>query len=173
MYLIDLTELQYSTLMWAWKRRESNGQYGTIHLLSISISRVTPPILIFSLALIPPSSGRVWGCEGCGCVLFSRPPTPTHPSIITSKTPSEVEATLSTKTIDFVSSCMGINRIRLCEFCLVTIKSLVTPNTISNSTCSSIMPEIQFCMWHMGYMLRKFEAVILFARTDRKTLKSG
>ncbi|GFT79633.1 uncharacterized protein TNCV_4961671 [Trichonephila clavipes] len=38
MYLIDFTELQYSTLMCALKVFKSSGEYGTIQRLSTSIS---------------------------------------------------------------------------------------------------------------------------------------
>lgn len=38
MYFIDFTELQNSTFIWALYVFDNNGQYGTTHLLSISIS---------------------------------------------------------------------------------------------------------------------------------------
>jgi hypothetical protein len=52
MYLINFTELQYSTFMCALYVFDSNGEYGTIHRLSTSISLFR----LFMLATLPPSS---------------------------------------------------------------------------------------------------------------------
>src|SRR5258705_1998222 len=52
MYLIDLTELQYSTLMCALYVFDSKGEYGTTHRLSTWISWDR----IFMVAILPPSS---------------------------------------------------------------------------------------------------------------------
>ncbi|GFX74273.1 uncharacterized protein TNCV_838271 [Trichonephila clavipes] len=52
MYLIDFTELQYSTLMCAFKVFESSGEYGTIQRLSTSISMFRT----FRTSGLPPSS---------------------------------------------------------------------------------------------------------------------
>ncbi|VDP14226.1 unnamed protein product [Onchocerca flexuosa] len=52
MYLIDLTELRYSTFMCALCVFNSKGEYGTIHRLSISMS----PFCICIIANLLPSS---------------------------------------------------------------------------------------------------------------------
>src|SRR5258705_8503322 len=52
MYLIDLTELQISTFMWALYVLDSKGEYGTTHLLSTSKN----PLRICKEAVLPPSS---------------------------------------------------------------------------------------------------------------------
>ncbi|GFW66968.1 uncharacterized protein TNCV_4688531 [Trichonephila clavipes] len=52
MYLIDFSELQYSTLMSALKVFESSGEYGTIQRLSTSISMFRT----FRTTDLPPSS---------------------------------------------------------------------------------------------------------------------
>ncbi|MEE6459025.1 hypothetical protein FKM82_000512 [Ascaphus truei] len=54
MYLIDLTELQYSTLMCALYILVRSGQYGTTHLLSTWMF-LLPRIVI--VAVYPPSVG--------------------------------------------------------------------------------------------------------------------
>ena len=41
------------------------------------------------------------------------------------------------------------HRFRSIEFCLVKIKPLVAPKAIINFACSSILPETQFCLWHI------------------------
>ena len=52
MYLIDLTELQYSIFMCALYVFDSKGKYGTTHQLSTSMS----PFCICMVANLPPSS---------------------------------------------------------------------------------------------------------------------
>ncbi|VDM93428.1 unnamed protein product, partial [Onchocerca ochengi] len=60
MYLIDLTELQYSRFMCALYAFNSKGEYGTTHRLSTSM----PPFNMCMVANLPPYSADLLLYEG-------------------------------------------------------------------------------------------------------------